>query len=318
MSGINHTPPPSAQDVGKKVSIRLDDDAGFRDILGILQSPHQVLKKDGTIADFDPTRIAAWRIVEAPNYPAGKGQPLSLRILELEQIAEKTWPANTTELRGGWRYRISNGFTFRGNSILPVGSPPYGEPELPIDQELAYAIERYARDGITPAIHLPLPLYSTLDEHLEQSGWELRIEAHLMIADTYSIARTELPKGASVEIADEPSDEWLSVQGKAVGYEVMLNYPAQYFGVRLDGTLVSVMRMSEADGWAIMSRLYVAENYRGRGLSKAIISAALSRLQNSAITKIALQVDITNTTAIALYSSLGFRVHHNYRFRVKI
>ena len=317
MSGISHTQPPLAQDVGKKVSIRLHEDGGFRDLLGILQSPSQVLKKDGTTADFDPNLIAAWRIVETTEYPAGKGQPLSLRILELERIAEKTWPANTTEIRGGWRYRISDGFTFRGNSILPVGAPPYGEPELPIADELAYAIQRYGEAGVTPAIHIPIPLFEKLDEVFEEAGWEMRIEAHLMIADSPVIPRTALPDGATLEVLDQPSEEWLTVQGKAVGYEVMLNYPAQYFGVRVDGSLVSVMRVSEADGWAILSRLFVAENYRGRGLSKAIISAALDRLTDASITKIALQVDVANATAIALYSALGFRVHHNYRFRVK-
>jgi len=317
LSGISHTPPPAEQDIGKKVSIRLHDNGRFRDLLGILQSSTQVLKKDGAIIDFDPTLIAVWRTVETPDYPAGKGQPLSLRILELERIAEQTWPANTTEIRGGWRYRISNGFTFRGNSILPIGASPYGEPELAIHDELTFAIQRYAEAGVTPAIHIPMPLYEKLDHVLEEAGWAMRIEAHLMIADSPAIPRTALPTGATLEVLDQPSEEWLMVQGKAVGYEVMLNYPAQYFGVRVDGSLVTVMRVSEADGWAILSRLFVSENHRGRGLSKSIISAALNRLEESSITKIALQVDIANAPAIALYSSLGFRVHHNYRFRVK-
>jgi len=317
LSGINHEQRPSSSDIGQKVSIRLREGAGFRDVLGTLISPTQVLKKDGATADFDPTQIAAWRIVEARDYPAGKGQPLSIRINELERITEKTWPANTTEVRGGWRYRISSGFTFRGNSILPVGSPPYGDPELSIELEVEQAVARYSEKGITPAIHIPLPIYEKLDEYLEGAGWEMRIEAHLMIADSPDIVRTELPNGATVEVADEPSDEWLEVQGKAVGYEVMLNYPAQYFGVRVDGALVSVLRVSEADGWAILSRLFVSESHRGQGMSKGIVSAALDRLKNSTISKIALQVDVSNLTAISLYTSMGFRVHHNYRFRVK-
>ena len=321
MSGINHRPRPAAGDIGKKVSIRLHNGVGYRDLLGTLTGPTQLEKKDGTVAEFEPEEIAAWRIVEAPAYKAGTGQPLSLRIAELERIAEQTWPANTTELRAGWRYRISDGFTFRGNSILPVGSPPFGDPELPIEEEIAYAIDRFTRQGITPAIHIPMPLYEKLDEYLANTGWELRIEAHLMVADTPAIPVYEAPNGATIEVSDTPSEEWLAVQGKAQGYEVMLNYPAQYFGVRLEGSLVSVMRMSQADGWAILSRLYVDENYRGRQLSKVIISAALQRLANATvsdkISKVALQVDVANLAAISLYSSLGFRVHHNYRFRVK-
>jgi GNAT superfamily N-acetyltransferase len=317
LSGINHGPRPTAGDIGNKVSIRLHDGDGYRDLLGVLTELTQVQKKDGTTADFEPSQIAAWRIVQTPDYPAGKGQPLSVRIAELERIAEKTWPGTTTEIRGGWRYRISDGFTFRGNSILPVGSPPLGEPLLAIDDELAFAIDRYRKHGITPAIHIPMPLYEQLDEHLAAGGWELRIEAHLMIADATNIAKTALPAHLSLEVSDTPSEEWLAVQGKAAGYEVMLNYPAKYLALRSNDSLVSVMRMSEADQWAVLSRLFVAESERGRGYSKAIISQALARFTEPSTNKVALQVDSTNAPAIALYTSLGFRVHHNYRFRVK-
>jgi hypothetical protein len=46
------------------VSIRLfDDEGGFRDLLGRLESPTHVRKKDGTLREFDPLKIFLWKVV---------------------------------------------------------------------------------------------------------------------------------------------------------------------------------------------------------------------------------------------------------------
>lgn len=65
MSG--RTPPdlPTQAEVGLRVSIRLFEPAGgFRDILGELESPESVRKKDGSLADFDPRQIFVWKVVD--------------------------------------------------------------------------------------------------------------------------------------------------------------------------------------------------------------------------------------------------------------
>ena len=55
---------PPAEMVGKRISIRLFlDEGGFRDLLGILEQPTAVRKKDGTLVEFDPGHIFVWREV---------------------------------------------------------------------------------------------------------------------------------------------------------------------------------------------------------------------------------------------------------------
>jgi len=58
---------PALAQVGQKVSIRLFEDpadgVGFRDLLGILESPTEVRKKDGSLHSFDPERIFLWKVV---------------------------------------------------------------------------------------------------------------------------------------------------------------------------------------------------------------------------------------------------------------
>ena len=55
---------PTAQQIGKRVSIRSHDpEGGFRDLLGHLVSINQVRKKDGQIITFDPSKIHTWKVV---------------------------------------------------------------------------------------------------------------------------------------------------------------------------------------------------------------------------------------------------------------
>ena len=56
--------PPSQSEIGLRVSIRLfGDEGGFRDLLGRLETPTQVRKKDGTLREFDPLKIFLWKVV---------------------------------------------------------------------------------------------------------------------------------------------------------------------------------------------------------------------------------------------------------------
>ena len=64
MSGRIPPDLPTQAEVGLRVSIRLFEPAGgFRDILGELESPETVRKKDGSLADFDPRQIFVWKVV---------------------------------------------------------------------------------------------------------------------------------------------------------------------------------------------------------------------------------------------------------------
>jgi hypothetical protein len=58
---------PSVEQVGQRLSIRLfDPEGGFRDLLGYLETPVDIRKKDGSLVRFDPTRIFSWKVVIAP------------------------------------------------------------------------------------------------------------------------------------------------------------------------------------------------------------------------------------------------------------
>ena len=60
--------PPGVTEIGKRLTIRLFlTEGGFRDLLGFLESPTTIRKKDGSLVEFDPAHIFVWRIVEPLN-----------------------------------------------------------------------------------------------------------------------------------------------------------------------------------------------------------------------------------------------------------
>ena len=119
--------------VGKRVTIRLREaDGGFRDIVGILQNDHELINAKSQLVSFSQDEIAVWREIKPLPDRAGTGSPFSLRILELEKLSDATWPAAENIEYGKWRLRISDGFTMRANSVLPTGTPPYGQPPVPL------------------------------------------------------------------------------------------------------------------------------------------------------------------------------------------
>jgi cysteinyl-tRNA synthetase len=66
--------------IGERVSIRLRDGDGFRDLLGVLQNETTIIRRDGSAATFDPMEIAYFRIV--PVFTRGNHQLGELHLYE--------------------------------------------------------------------------------------------------------------------------------------------------------------------------------------------------------------------------------------------
>ena len=203
--------------IGKRVTIRLrEPGGGFRDIVGILQNERELINSKSKLISFSPDEIAIWREIKPLPDLAGKGAPLSQRIIELEKLSDLTWPAEENIEYGNWRLRISDGFSMRANSVLPIGEPP-------IDLAVAvnHVISTYRENKLRPTFSIPLPIFEELDRYLEQVGWSIKIEANFLIRD---IGAVELPSHPdySVEILDNPSKVWLEVNSDQPLEKIML------------------------------------------------------------------------------------------------
>ena len=297
--------------IGKRVTIRLHEPSGgYRDIVGILQSEHELITSKSKTISFSPDEIAIWREIKPLPDLAGRGAPLSQRIIELEKLSDFTWPAQEIVEYGKWRLRISDGFSMRANSVLPIGEPPI---------DLASAVDEithiYREKKLKPTFSIPLPIFDELDRYLEQHGWNIKIDANFLIRDIGAIDVSSDPQ-FSIEILDYPSEEWLETNSDQPLEKIMRRYPARYGAIKIGEQIIAVGRIATLGSWSIVTRLFVNPSFRGKGVAKNLMNNLLSAAVSDGATKVALQVDNENGAALALYQSMGFTTHHKFVYRI--
>jgi len=312
--------PTLASAIGARVTIRLREaSGGFRDIVGILQRSadgvNQLINSKGQTLSFSEDEIAIWREIKPLPDRAGTGAPFSIRIQELELLSDLTWPADQITEMGKWRLRISDGFTMRANSALPTGTAPNGEPGQAIDKAIDEVVKIYLEKKLTPTFTLPLPVYEELDKYLEELGWNVKVGAEYLvneIPDNLDLENANF----QIEIAKEPTIEWLEVQSDHKLEQIMRNYPARYAQIRFQTKTIAVGRIATLGKWSLATRVYVNPEFRGKGVGTLLMRALMAAAKEDGATKVGLQVDIENGAGLALYKSMGFRFHHSYRYRV--
>lgn len=304
--------------IGCRLTLRFHDAAGgYRDLVGVLESMTTIRKRNGDLIAFNPDDLAIVHPIEDVIPRAGKGAPLSLRVAELEELSTRTWPPHQIKNLGSWKCRISNGRTFRANSVLVTGAPPFGESGLDLEDAIT-AVDAIYREAQLPTVfQICLPLYQEFNDYLIAQGWSEKVGAAFLIKDLEVSADVEnLALSSSVEIAntDQPSDAFLGLHDDHSLRTIMMAYPARYIALTRDGEIIATARVAVSGGWAILTRLIVADAFRKKGLARLLMLACMNSAIENGATKMALQVDQSNQDAQALYERLGFRVHHMYRF----
>lgn len=306
--------------IGSRVTIRLRDaGGGFRDIVGILQKFSgefgELINSKGAVHNFSLKDVAIWREIKPLPDRAGTGAPYSHRITELENLSDKTWPADKAVDLGKWKLRISDGFTMRANSVLPTGNAPFGEPGLEISDAIKKIVEIYRDHNLKPTFTIPLPIYEELDRYLDSQGWTLKICAEYLVDDISTHSEVTHPEFAAV-IKDEPSSAWLGLQNDFALEKIMRRFPAKYVHVESGEKIIAIGRIATYGTWSLATRVYVDANYRGRGVGTFLMRKMAQAAHQNGATKIGLQVDSENGAGLALYRSMGFRFHHSYTYRV--
>jgi GNAT superfamily N-acetyltransferase len=301
--------------IGKRLTIRLHEaSGGYRDIVGILESPSTLRHKDGREITFSQNEIAIYREIIPLSESAGKGAPLSIRIIELEKLLNSTWSATEQIMHGQWLFRASGKYTMRANSVLPQGAPPFGKPEKEIDEAIKDVITFYSERDLEPIFHLPLPLYEELFNYLIEHGWREKLRAQVQVID---IPVSEIDSDLVLEVSATCNSEWLLVQGDEKLLDIMDKTQALFYILKKQDTAVAVLRAGISDDWAVISRLFVKPEYRGNKFSQELMHLVFRDLRSAGITKAALQVDLSNEAAMALYKGLGFRKHHEYSYVIQ-
>ncbi len=306
--------PPGASEIGIRLTLALRDSQGnTRGLLGVLHDEQTIRRRDGSLETFDPQAITHWRVVAKVNTKAGFGAPLSMRIRELEAAAATTWPAKVTTEHGKWLLRASGGDTIQGNSVLPTGGRPFGEPGADIDETLIDVVDFYHSNGLPPAITVPIPAYTLLGEYLELAGWQIAAEFNVMVLDAGDIQSLTRESRFNVKSFNEPVAAWLAVHAGEGNEHIMRSHPATYVLILIDEEPVAAGRIAFTGSWGVITCVIVDSNYRRRGIGQMIMSALADTALEQNCGKLTLQVDSSNSPAMSLCESLGFRLHHRDR-----
>lgn len=305
----------------------------------------------GTLAERDaqhvvvetsrgPVTIALARVTtakEVPPKPSRRGAPhLALTIEDLQRVMVPAWGAVERGALGDWQLRASAGYTQRGNSVVPVGSP--GRP-------LAAAVEEvehwYAGRGLPAKFALAgpqgfEPADDSLGALLLARGYTVGSRTLNLTAARETIAAAD-PGGPAVTIADDLSPSWLEAYHRTratvpgATEAVLSGSPRVLFGSITPGgglsqqlglragdaagtAPIALARLGIGAGWGGLGAVWTDPAYRGRGLAAHLTARLAVALREEGVSLLHLQVEHDNETAIRLYRRLGFVVHSSYAY----
>ena len=298
----------SPADVGRRVTIRRQTPRGLADTVGTLMT--WVDAPGGTL--FVQTRRGDVAELQALDITAARVVPPEVSALQLQEISEAAMPADEQEMLGDWALRYDGGNIGRANSVRLVGSP-HGE----VADALDYVREWYARRGARAMVQTPEP--SAFGTALLEGDWEPQRECLVMTKELTGLPPVPDP-APDIAVAVAATPEWRAVAAPdlARGLDKSLQRTAhqRFISVFDGGIPVSVGRLVANHGWGIITSVRTVDLATRRGHATTCMAAIEATAWSVGIRNVMLQVLTENAAAQALYTKLGYSIHHRYRYFV--
>lgn len=256
---------------------------------------------------------------------AGSGAHLPQH--DVERAMDAAWPAPDRHESGAWVFRAAGGVTQRANSIWPRRDPDGGPGGLPA---LLYEARAWYRGRRLPVIFQVFDddRNTPLNSFLDAEGFSRQSETLIMLREPWR--EPTAAAGAGVELAPEPSAEWLrlwwSVDGRggdaelAAARGILEGCPSVYALVRDDaGRPAAVGRLAVpecgAGKWGGIYCMATSPGARRRGYGTAVLQALLAAGASRNVAGYWLMVTAANRPAQELYAQAGFRESGRYLYR---
>ena len=226
---------------------------------------------------------------------------------------------------GEWVLRASGGVTQRANSVWPRNSDGGPNGNQSITRAVRAAAEWYRLR------RLPL-IFQVFDDSrssglnavLDEQRFTRQSATRIMVRSMDDLPASS--SGRNVELADEPSEEWLhvwwSVDGRggdaelSVAHKILTGCPALYAMVRDDdGAPAAVGRLALVDGWGGIYSMATSAGHRRRGYGTEALTALLNAGAQRNLEGFWLLVTEANRGAQLLYSGAGFADYGSYLYR---
>jgi ribosomal protein S18 acetylase RimI-like enzyme len=279
--------------IGGRVSVRYrESGGGHTDVIGYLVavSPRIVVRSSANLVEIDPLEVVAVR--ELSHVPVRASQ-----IRALEHAAALAWPGTEQHWHRGWLLRAAGGHTSRANSAVPLDFSSS-------IADLPGIIDWYTQRALTPWLALPERLLPIRAEGVKAN--------RVMVRDLDAA----LP-GDEAVLLDRPDPAWLARYQRDVPVEVLTAV--------IDGAVVfasvgdavgrgAVTTAPDGVRWLGISAVHVAAAQRRLGLGRAVCEALWNWGLRQGAQRAYVQVLADNDAAVALYTSLGFGLHHRARY----
>lgn len=288
--------------VGSRVSVRYRLPAGsappMTDVIGHVEAvaPLIVLRtKSGELVEIAHTDVMAVRELS--------GMPVrASEIRALEHAAALAWPGLEQHWHDGWLLRAAGGYTSRANSAVPLDFSA-------TLAALPAIADWYAERSLAPWLALPDRLLAMRAEGIKHT--------RVMVLDLAASMPGSEPDPA-VTLLERPDQAWLTCYQRDV--------PAAVLTAVVDGVVVfasaadaavgrgAVTSSPDGTGWLGISAVRVDPGQRRRGHARTVCRTLLGWGARHGASRAYVQVLDDNPGAIALYHSLGFRLHHQHRY----
>ncbi|SEP04514.1 GNAT family N-acetyltransferase [Amycolatopsis saalfeldensis] len=193
-------------------------------------------------------------------------------------------------------------FAERKGQVLryPVDVAPF----LAVPDEPDEHVWRDIADLAGPGAVVPLPAQAGPPP----PGWEvLRAAAGVQLVDD-RVAAAPDPEAVRLTAADVPEMLDLVARTKPGPFRPRTVALGTYLGIRRDGALVAMAgERLHPPGWTEISAVCTDPAFRGRGLAARLVHAVAAGIRDRGETPF-LHAAATNTNAIRLYETLGFRL----------
>lgn len=240
-------------------------------------------------------------------------------VRRLEAAGFRAWPAENVSYDGTWSVRTTPGLpTRRSNSVTPLDRSDCDA----LESRLPGLRARFAEAGFPVTFRITPLTGPRLVEQLDARGWPVITPSLVMRAELGSLPDAEaeaemVSSGAfcragiaigAIDAARAAPLEALfaRVPGKIGLFVLSIDgQPAAKAMCTVDGTLAGIYEVATAPA------------FRGQGLARKVVSAALGFAGANGARAGFLMVDESNAPAIALYKSFGFSTAYPYEYRAE-
>ena len=243
------------------------------------------------------------------------------QILLYEELSLNALPALQTQFYDGWvlRYTSGYGYTNRANSVNLLYPSM-----LDLQTKIAECEKRYFEQGLPAVFKITDSTDTELDKLLDQKGYTVASPTYLMTTEL----KGEKCASDNCILTNHINDEWLDIYFSLSKYtdSKQISIATQVFNnikvAVICGTLFN-KDVIVACGLCVIERGYaglfnvvVDEALRGKGYGKEICLSLLSASQSHGAHTAYLQVVQDNSTAVSLYTKLGYKAIYSYWYRV--